>query len=74
MAGVSQQSQNIVVSLCLNSLRVVALDAFKMTSYLHQVVVRSIELLIKLDHQALEERGELLLLLARLEKQCLTDE
>lgn len=30
------------------------------------MVVGSIELLIELDHQAFEERGELLLLLARL--------
>lgn len=33
---------------------------------LHQVVVWPVEVFVQLDHQALEERGELLLLLPRL--------
>lgn len=36
-------------------------------TYLHQVVVGSIQLLVELDHQALEEGRELFFLLARLE-------
>lgn len=42
-------------------------NAFKTMLYLNQVVVRSIELLVKLNYQALEERWELPLLLTGLQ-------